>query len=180
MIHAETQPRRTLFEIGADILALDQLLDETGGEVDPQVEAALDALMTELVMDEEAKLDGWVHWKKQLEMEQSAAVAEMDQWSKTAKSLENRILWLKSVLKRHLEGTNRKSVKTAKGVTIRVQANSAAPVVYSDSIDMNAVPDEFKRVRVELDREAVAKALKDGRKLDFASLGERGTHLRVA
>ena len=172
--------RRTLFDIGSDLLTLDQLIEDIGGDVsDPQVEAAVTALTSELARDEAAKLDGWVGWVRQMEMEAAAAFAEADQWRHKGQALTNRVAWAKSVLKQHLENTRRAKVQTARGHTVTVQANGGKLPVQVDPVDPETVAERFQRVRVELDTDAVRTALEAGEQLAFARLQPRGTHLRI-
>ena len=41
------------------------------------------------------------------------------------------------------------------------------------------VPDNYKKITYSDDTEKIRKALKEGKKLDFAHLGERGTHITI-
>lgn len=135
--------------------------------------------MSELACDEARKLDGWVGYVRQMEMELAAANAEMEQWQNKARALGNRIGWAKSVLKRHLEGTRRTKVETARGHVLSIQANGGKVPLLIDPTDAATVEQRFQRVKVELDTEAVRKACEAGEAVGFARLGERGSHLRI-
>lgn len=172
--------RRSLFDIGHDLIALDLLLDEIGGDVtDPQADAAITAWTAELANDEARKLDGWVGYVRQLEMEAAAAKAEAEQWLARVKSRESRIAWLKETLKRHLENTGRTKVQTLAGRTIAVQANGGHPPVEIDAVDPYGLPDRLCEVRRLIDREKVRRALEAGEELAFARVLPRGTHVRI-
>lgn len=170
---------RTLFAISEDLLALDHLLEELGGDVsDPAVDAAITAWMTELGADESLKFDGYVNYIRQLEMEAAAAQAEANDYAERAQTRRNRVAWLKSRVKDHLEATGRKKAGTATGRTLAIQANGGmTPILWAETIDIEAVPENLtKRV---LDTEAVRFELEAGRELPIARLGKRGTHLRI-
>lgn len=173
-------PKRTLFDIGSDLLTLDQLIEDVGGDVsDPQVCAAVDALTAELARDEGCKLDGWIGYVHQLEMELAAANAQVEQWQQKARARGSRIAWVKAVLKRHLEGTRRTKVLTAAGRQLSIQPNGGKVPVQIDPTDPATVEERFRRVRVELNTEAVRAAVEGGEVVPFARLVEKGTHLRI-
>lgn len=175
------QTKRTLFEIGNDLLALDALIEELGGDIsDPSVEKNITDWFNELARDESVKLDGWVGYIRQLEMEIAAAKAEADQFILKAKARETRVSWLKHRMKLHLETGGRSEAKTAAGRRVWIQANGGNQgVIYADKIDINDVPGQFVRVVREVDENAVRAALKRGETLEFARLADRGNHLRI-
>jgi hypothetical protein len=169
----------TLFEIGDDLRALDELIEERGGDVtDPEVMAAVERWYAEVAADEAAKLEAYVQYLRQLDMEIDAAADEEKQFAAKRRSREARKDWLRQRLKLYLEATGRKSVKTSAGRTVSVQANGGRPPV-----DVTAppedIPDEFCRVRREVDHDAVRAALDAGQALPFARFRERGTQLRI-
>lgn len=47
-------------------------------------------------------------------------------------------------------------------------------------IDENHVPDNYKRIVYETDKEKIRKDLEEGKELPFAALKPRGTHLRIS
>lgn len=171
----------TLFDIGDDIRTLDSLLEEVGGELsDPRVEEAWAVMAAELAENEAAKLDGYVNWMRTLEMEAAAARAEAEQYEAKANSRENRIKWLKDRLKNHLEGTGRTKVETATRRVLSIQRNGGAePVKLVDNLDPATLPDDLAIVKRSPDMDAIRKRLQAGFTLVFATLGERGTHLRI-
>ena len=180
--------KRTLFEIGAELQALDALLEDLGGDVsDPEVGAAVDLWYASLMADEGRKLEDWVGYVRQLEMEVAVAREEAERFLAKARSRESRIEWLKGAMKAHLEGTGRTKATTAAGRTLAVHKNGGkAPLAWvtSDGLTVGEtaatdVPDEFCVMRRTIDVEKVRAALEAGRQLPFARLEERGTHLRI-
>ncbi len=174
--------KRTLFEIGAELQALDALLDDLGGDVsDPEVGAAVDLWYASLMADEGRKLEDWVGYVRQLEMEVAVAREEAERFLAKARSREARIEWLKGAMKSHLELTGRTKATTAAGRTLAVQKNGGkAPLAWVGArVTPDDVPEEFVRVVREVDTDKVRAALEAGRQLPFAKLEERGTHLRI-
>jgi hypothetical protein len=184
MTAAVTQPpppRRTLFAIGADLLALDALLDECGGDVsDPKVEAAVEAWHAELAADEAAKLDGWVGWVEPLEREAKAARAEAAEFAARAQARERAAAAAKARMLDHLLATGRTKAVTASGRTISAQQNGGLPpVVIDPDADPATAADRLCQVHRRIDPASVRLALQAGETLPFARLGERGFQLRI-
>lgn len=171
----------SLFEIGSDLQALDDLLDENGGDItDPAVEAAVSEWFAKASEDEAEKLEAYVGLIRQLSAEVATAKAEADLFRGKAKAREGRIDFLKRRLREHLERTGRTKATTAAGRTLSIQSNGGAvPVRLAFAIDLADVPERFVKVTKAIDVDAVRKALEIGEVLPFASLGERETHLRI-
>ncbi len=169
-----------LWEIAEDVLALDALLDETNGELTPEIEAAWLAMQTELAHNEAAKLDGYVHYIRSLEMEANAAREEASMYLARAKSREKRTEWIKARLKDYLILTNRKSIKTETGRIVAVQANGGVQALdIAKDLDPATLPSEFVRIVREVNTEAVRKHVEEYGALPFATLRPRGTSLRI-
>lgn len=172
---------KSLFNIEADLLALDQLIEEREGDIsDPAVESAVVAWFESLKEDEGRKLDGYCFWIKALEGEAKTAKAEADNYAAKARSRENRAKWLKDRLKLHLELTGQKKIETPKLHTISIVANGGSlPVVLSLDFKIDDVPSQFVKVTKSIDTDAVRIELQAGNQLPFATLGPRGQHLRI-
>lgn len=169
---------RTLFEIGAELQALNDLLDDIGGDVsDPAVEDRVTQWFEELSRDEAVKLDHYCGLIKMLDGEVAVLKSEADEYAKRAKSRENRIANLKARMKLHLEATGRTRAVTATGRTVCVQKNGGKPPVECDPVPLDDLPPAFVRVTRAIDADAVRAAL--GQVLASARFGGFGTHLRI-
>lgn len=171
----------TLFEIGADLRAFADLIDELdGGEItDQQVDEALEAFMAELQHDQGRKLDGYVHLIKREEATAAVAKATADQFLMKARAAENKAKRLKDRLKDFMIFTDQKKATSEKGWVVQIVANGGALPVCLDEIDVQKLPERFQRVTVAADTAAIGKALAAGEELPFARLGERSCHLRL-
>lgn len=171
---------RTLLEIGDDLQALDDLLDECGEEITPEVEEAFASLFNAVAAEEAAKLDGCVNYLRRLEGEVSLARAEQDQYAQHARARENRIARFKRFLMEYLQRSGRTKATTATGRTVAVQQNGGKPPVrLVDGIDPATVPDHLvKRV---LDLDAIRRGLEEGDPdaKAIAMLDARGSHVRI-
>lgn len=174
----------TLRDIGNDIQALRSILDESadaGGEVtDEQVSAAVDKWFAESMDNQAEKLDDYVGLVWEREGYAETARRAREHYAKIERVNENAAERLKKKLKEHLERTGQSKVKTATATTIRIQANSTAPLVVTENLDLHTVPAEFITTTVELNTKAVKEALKAGKGLHFAKLGELGSHVRIS
>jgi hypothetical protein len=172
--------KRTLYDIGDDIRALMDLMDEQGPELAPEVDAALSIWFAELESDEARKLDGCTGMIRQWEMEAAACRAEADQWSMKARHREGNISRMKDRLKGYIEASGRKKVETASGRVLAVQANGGkVPVILAEPLDPAILPDHLAITRRIPDTDAIRAALESGEPLAFAHLAARGSHLRV-
>lgn len=173
---------KPLYAITDQMLRLNDLLEEVEGDLSRlgEREEAVSLLLSELEADQGVKLDNLLDLARQLEMEAVAAKAEAEQWAAKAKTRQARSEYLLGIVKQHLTATGQPKVRTATGRTVAVVANGGQPPVQlAEAIDPAAVPEEFVRVKKEIDMQRVRLFLESGGRLAFATLGERGNHLRV-
>ena len=173
---------RPLYEITLDLMKLNDLLDEIEGDLSrlAEMEPAVSAWMDALAGEESQKFDGYVNWILTLEMEASTARAAADQYEAKARTRENRVKWLKERLKQHLVILGKLKVQTDAERTVVVQRNGGKPpLVIAEGTKPDRVEDRFVRSILEIDREAVRKALESGEEVLCARLDNPGTHLRI-
>ncbi len=173
---------QTLFQIGDDLEALAALLEECEGDISRagEMEAAVTAWIEELERDQGQKLDGYRHLLRKWESEIAVAKAMQEQYAAEARTRENRVRYMKDRIKQFMERTGQKKIATPQLGELRIQANGGKlPIVPEGwaGIDPKSIPVGFRKEVV--DTEAVRAALEAGSKLEFAALGERGTHLRL-
>lgn len=175
-------PKRpaTIFAIGQDLLALDELLTEAGGEVTPETEAAIDGWFAELMADQAKKLDGCVWYLKQLESNEAAAKAVVDQFQMHARVEANKRSRLRDRVRDFLIATNQLKAETTSGFKLAVQKNGGKTPM---EIDPDAtIPAEYLvQPPPHPDMDKIYAALKDGQELPFAKLCPEkvGCHLRI-
>jgi hypothetical protein len=169
----------TLFEIGAELEALNALLDEVGGDIsDPTVEEAVAAWFAEIATDEGAKLEQYACLIRLWETEAEVARVEAKAFAARAAAREKNIDRLKARMLGYLQASNRTFAKTKTGRTISIRVNGGkTAIVYTGGATPDTVSSQF--TRRELDTETIRAALDRGEQLSFAKLAERGVHLRV-
>ena len=94
--------------------------------------------------------------------------------------IENRVKVMKEALKKVLEimeenGVEKPEIKTALH-TIKLAKNGG---VQPMEVNEDKVPDNFKKVILETDKNKIRMALEKGEKLDFAELKPRGRHVTI-
>ena len=169
---------RTIFDITDDMLALGDLLDNAGGEInDPQVEEAIMLWSDELENDLQAKVESYCWLMREKESRSLAMFAEADRLRERAQSnqraargLRDRLLFAFT-----LKGIDK--VDTS-NFTVGIARNGGKQPI---DIDSDAVTDDYLTSEVvkTVNKDKIREALDAGVELDFASMLERGTHLRV-
>lgn len=170
----------TLFDIGEELRALNELLEERDGDVsDPAVEQAIDQWFTEFVGAESAKADAYVGYIRTLEGEIAVANAEIEQFRMKAQSRAKRVTWLKDRLKLYMELTGKTKIPTAAGRVVAIQSNGGNQPIKLNLLP-HELPAEFLRVTVEPDLDKIRESLlAGGEATKFATLEPRGSHIRI-
>lgn len=158
-----------LFDITKEFQQLYELA--TDPEVDPDVFSdTLEALTGEL----EVKGRGYVSVIKQLEMEAKQAKEISQQFADKQKTRENHIKQMKEALLYAMTKIGMDQIEAGEW-TIKVQKNGGLQPMVIDG----EVPENFKRITIDDDKEKIRKALENGEELDFAHLEERGKHISI-
>lgn len=172
--------RRTLFQISDDLLALDDLLNELEGDVsDPAVAEAIDEWFCGLHDEVPEKIDSYAALVKENEARAKTHKEDAARSMALATAEENKSKRLKERLKLFFETQGIGKMETQR-YKLAIQNNGGVlPLIMPDGIQPEDVPEEFRKVRVEIDTDAVRAALEANTALEFAQLGARGSHLRI-
>lgn len=171
---------RTLYDISADILALEQLLFESGGEIEhPEAERAIDAWFAELEQDRNRKLDNCAALIREFEIRAQSRKAEAKRLQERAAVDQNAADRLKARIKLFFEIHGLKTLETARFRLTHAMNGGVLPLILEAAPE--DIPEEFqiKRVVVDIDKETIRHLLEKGEELEFAKLGERGSSLRI-
>lgn len=172
--------RRSLFEIGEDLSGFDDLLFETGGDVsDPDVEKILDGWFEELQTNLKEKVDNYAAFIKEKEALAEVRRQAARDITELARVDENTASRLKDRLKDFLIVKNIKKVESARYTTGWRNNGGKLPLSIDEDVDPKELPERFQKVTYEVDTSAVREALDAGEDVEFASYGERGTHLSI-
>lgn len=172
----------TLFQIGAEIIALHALLTECGGELpDEQAETVIDQWLAETDTALEKKLNSycWVirEFEARSEARQLAAKQLMASAGADSKEAER----LKARLKVFLQTCGIQKLQT-EHFKLNIQANggSVALIVPPEwERDPASAPEAFHKIEIALNTTAIREAIRNNEETHGAKLGERGTQLRI-
>lgn len=170
----------TLFEIRDDLNALADLLAEVGGDVtEADAEAAIDAWLAETEGATKAKLDSYAALIREVETRAAGRKAEAERLAALAKADSGTVDRLKARLLWFMQDQQLDKVETER-FRLTVCANGGKPPVRL-LVPPETLPAEYRRekVIVSADTDTIREALEKGADLPFASLGERGVHLRI-
>lgn len=176
---------RALFEIGADLEALNRLCEEAEESLDraPEMDAALADWFEQLGAEQAQKAEAYRMLLVRLESEAAAAKAEAEQFEKMAKTRENRAKWLKGRMKEYMERMGMKKLLTSTGREFAIQKNGGVVPMLPEKILLETIPQEWHglvtRTEVVVDTKSIRERLERGDELPFARLGDRGSHIRV-
>jgi hypothetical protein len=169
---------QTLFDIGADMIALNNLLDELGGDVSGEGEAEeIDKWFAENAEALSEKGDGYGMLIKENAARAAVLKDEAKSLTEQAAAHEGRAGRLKDRLKYFMQEQGMKKLET-KRCSFSVCANGGKTPL-DIKVDGEDLPEEFRMVVYQPLTETIREALERGDVLPFAELKERGFHLRV-
>ena len=158
----------TLYDITGEYLQLLEYADDAEDE-----QLFLDTLES-ITGELEVKADGYGVVINELNTRAEQFDKEIQRLTARKKAMENAVKRMKERLKGAMELMDVKEVKT-EHYTFKIQNNGGkAPINYTAEVPMS-----YKRVVYENDTDRIRLDLESGKKLDFAELLERGTHLRI-
>jgi uncharacterized small protein (DUF1192 family) len=163
----------TLYDLTQDYR---NLLDLAGSMDEDEIQAFNDTL--EAVLGEiEVKADGYAVVMAEIEGRINIVNKEIGRLEAIESALSNTRRRMIDRLKNAMEDIGKKEIKTDLHKFKIVKNGGKLPL----SIDEGCVPEEYiKKVVVESpDKDKIRAALESGEVLPFASLGERGTHLKI-
>lgn len=160
----------TLFNLVGEFEALYALATSENAEDEQIFIDTLEALRGEL----EAKAGGYTHVIKQLEMEAKECDNVITNFKAKKEVRENHIKRMKQALIEAMDAAGVDSIPAGE-YTLKIARNGGLQPLKIDGV----VPDNFKKIIYEDDKDLIRKALNDGEELGFAHLEERGRHLNI-
>lgn len=172
---------QTLLEITDDLMALDDLLTECGGDVsDPAVAEAIDRWMAELGTGFEKKVDNYAALIVSLERRSDVRKGEAQRLQLRARIDANAAEFLANRLKAVLVSLGKKKVETDR---YTVSIVTSGGVQSLDVFDPDAVPEQFKVTPPppppKINTDAIRVALNAGQEVPGARYLPRTQNLRI-
>ncbi len=181
-----------LYELTGYAQTLENLISDieemiANGEA-PEDNKVLSGLYDSLIQngeDEERKLEGIVKIIRQAESDAKAQKAEAQRLRDRAAVNENRVSRLKDLIKWHLTVTGQSKARAGL-FNVSVCGNGGlAPLIVpnvlseGDQEALKGIPADYVKTVLQLDTAKVREELEMGVVIDFARIGERGSHVRI-
>ncbi len=168
---------RSLFNISDDLEKLNELLDEASDDAEQQ--ELINQWFAQLETERDSKLDSYAALIAEMLARAEVRKAEAKRMMDLVAVDERRAQLLKERLKWFFETHQLKTVETSR-YRISISKNGGkAPLILKPGVLPNQLPERFQKVSVEPNTNAIRTALEAGEDLSFATLGERGTSLRI-
>lgn len=158
----------TLWNLTELFYQLYELATEDGDE-----QAFIDTLES-LRGDLTNKAGGYTHVIKQLEMEANECDRICKEFKAKKEKRENAIKRMKEALIGAMDAAGMTELPAGE-FTLKIAKNGGVQPLKIDG----EVPDNFKKIIYEDDKDKIRKALVDGEELSFAHLEPRGRHLNI-
>lgn len=172
------QPKtRTLFSISNDLEKLNELLDDCGD--DAQQQDLIQQWFEQMGDERDRKLDNYSALIVECTSRSSARKAEALRLMELAQTDENRAKLFKDRLKWFFQTHNLKLLDTARYRLSLAKNGGKAPLILDESVPVTQLPEQFQKVSIDPNTTAIREALERGEVLEWATLGERGTSMRI-
>ena len=168
---------RSLFSISEDLERLNEILDEAGDDREQQ--ELLNEWLQQLGTERDRKLDGYAALISEMQARAEARKTEAQRLMELAKADERRAQLLKERLKWFFETQQLKTIETTRYRLSLAKNGGKAPLILKSELSPHQLPERFKTTSIEPNTSAIRAALEAGENLDFASLGDRGTSIRI-
>jgi predicted transcriptional regulator len=158
----------TLYELTEEARELQDMIEEYPPETFSDTIESLQLMI-------EDKADSYAAVNQNITNEIAALKAEEERLSARRKSLESNQKRLKDAIKNAMEILGQNKIKTEK-FTFSVSKNGGSQPI---EVDAELLPDNYKKVIVEPDKELISKASESGIDIPGVKVLERGTHLTI-
>lgn len=170
----------TLNELTSEMLDILHQIDveaESGaGEISPDLEERLQAIESELP----TKIDGYVYVIRELMAYAAECKLESQRLAARARAWDNKATWLKGRILNTMQAIGETKIKTARNTVSVCKNGGALSLRLPDRIDDIPVEYLTSKTVIEANRELIREKLDAGEVLEFASLAERGVHLKIS
>lgn len=172
---------QSLYDIEGDLIALWDLLAETGGDVStPDVESTIDEWFASINNDLRTKVDGYCCLISEIESRAAARLTESTRLRQLANIDSRSAKGLRDRLHGFMERSGTKRLDTNRYRVTVAQNGGKRPLLVNDDVDPELWKDFAVQPPPEIDLAALREHLDSGNVLEWARLGDRGSHLRIA
>jgi hypothetical protein len=151
-----------LYEITQEQISINNLLEESMGELTPELEEAL-----KLNLDNfNAKAEGYVKAIKNYKAEEDAIAEEIKRLQEKKKVCQNAQARMKEALKTAMDVFDTPKVQAG---LFKISLTKSEAV---NIVDEDAIPEEYKKIKYEVSKTDIKNAIKSGVKVEGAELVE--------
>lgn len=166
-----------LYELTQEMIELDTLLATAEDPDDPEIFEAIQRALA-LHDERERKVDAYCCLIAEISARAAARKAEAQRLAENASRSEATVKRLKTRLLDAFNAMGIGKLETER-FTVSVAKNGGlVPLELDPTLDPSTLPEEFQRVTISPDTDAIRAALATTT-LPFAKLGERGQHVRI-
>lgn len=163
----------TLYELTGELLELLRMAEDP--EVDEQM---LNDTFESVNMEIEDKADAYAKVMQELEADADKLKGEIERLQARKKTIDNNVVRIKKSLKESMEACGKTKFKTDLFSFNIAKNGGKAPLLID--VDVDELPDDMCRLERKPDTDAIREYVeKNGGKVSFAHLCERGTSLRI-
>lgn len=171
----------SLYQITEQLVALDQLLEEIGGDVSEGTQGeALEKWIKEYEWQQREKIDAYGGMIASMKADMEAIQEEVERLNIRSRIINNRIERLKAMAKFAME---MRGIRKLEGVkfTISIQKNGGKPPLELLVEDPEKLPLEFVKIVRQPDKDAIRAALEsnDPKAEKIARIGMPGESVRI-
>lgn len=172
---------RSLNEISADYAAIEALLWEAGGEIEPVAEEALDEYLASLGDERDQKIEAYCFRMKTIEAVSKIRIAESKRLADLAAVDTANVERMKARLLAFFEIHGLTKLELEQFRIWTQQNGGKAPLQTDEWVESMPyeLDDRFQVRYVRPSLETIREALENGELLDFARLLPRGKHIRI-
>ena len=160
-----------LYELTGSIREFMELCADPEAELDQQI---IKDTLEGLDGAYDDKVEGWCKVIKNLDAEAKALKEEAKRLQGRQKTIENNIDRMKAALMESLKATGK--IEAGGLLKAKIQKNGGLLPVIVDDVE---IPEEYQKITIEANKEAIRDALDQGKELSFARYGERGESIRI-
>lgn len=171
----------SLYDLTEDLVALDRLLEEQGGDVsEGSGGETLEKWLKEYEWQVGTKIDAYGSLAKNWDSDINAIDDEMKRLSDRKRVIANKIMRLKMMAKLAMEMRGIRKLEGQK-FTIAIQKNGGKLPLILKVEDPEKLPEKFVKIEKRIDTEAIRSALeiKDPDAANVAELGQAGESVRI-
>jgi hypothetical protein len=167
----------TLLEISEDLAAIEQAIEEAGGEATPETEHLIGRYFDDLLPTAYDKMDNYAALIREMELRSNARKEEAKRLAERARIDADSAKWLKNNLHNFFVRHDLKKVETQRFKLTRQKHGGQAPLELD--LHPDELPSEYQKWTVDYNRDAIRKALEEGKYVPGAKIGERGEGIRI-